>query len=135
MNIIIKLLLVFSLFFLQAISAQEAEMIKITFLKKNVTVIIGSETRVPKMGEELPLNAIIQCDKTGLLEFKYKDGSFKIENKKSILLSDAVKTKKQENFEPVKKTDAGGVRGLDETKNENNKKNTKRKSRKKKENS
>jgi|GEM_PF-6161108 len=121
MNLIPKIFLTFTFLLFQTIFAQEAEKVIVTSFKKGVQAFVGSETIIPKIDEPLPLNAKIQCDKTGYLEFRYKDKEYRIKKNTTILLSDVIKLGGEEKNNVVTKSgsDGGGVRGL----NNKNKKN------------
>lgn len=115
MNYTVKLLLA-SLLLSQTLSAEEIETVKVTLLRKNVQVIVAGETRTPKIDDELPLDSKIQSDAMGYLEFEYKGMTYKIGKSTSILLADAVKMSGDKSYKPDTKTEAAGVRGLDEVK-------------------
>lgn len=112
-----------TLFFLLTLSfiliADEADTVKVTGLRKGVKAIVGGETIIPKMDEELPLTAKIQCDKMGLLEIEYKGNVYKVEKNTTILVSDLIKAGGEKNFQPELKTNTAGVRGLDKKKGSN----------------
>ena len=109
------ILLLVSIFLTQNLFADE-EMVKVTSIRKGVHATVGGEKIIPKMDDELPLNAKVQCDKMGLLEIEYKGNVYKVEKNTTILISDLIKAGGQKNFQPELKTNTAGVRGLDEEK-------------------
>lgn len=125
---IIKTILA-TIFFLsfQNIFSQETDTVKVTNIRKGVQAIVGNETIIPKVDEELPVNAKIQCDKMGSLEFEYKGKEYRIHKNTNILLADVIKSGGNDKFQPALKTDAGGARGLDKAKKKNKKQKPKKK--------
>jgi hypothetical protein len=111
----------------QILFSQEAEMVTITLLRKNVQVIVNGESKVPKVDEEFPLTAKVQSDGMGFLEFKYKDEVYRVEKNTTILLSEVIKSAGNKNFKPDGKTDPAGVRGADVNRKKNKKQKPKRK--------
>lgn len=101
---------------MQNLFADEVEFVKVTNFRKGVQAIVGNETIIPKMDEELPLSAKIKCDKMGFLEFEYKDTTYRIEKNSVILISEAIKSGGAKNVQLGKKTDVAGVRALEEEK-------------------
>jgi hypothetical protein len=121
-----KILLSLLIIFVQTISAED-EMAKVTFVKKNTKVTIGTETKIPQMGDDLPLSAKIESNEKGGLEFEYKGTAYKIGQKTTVVISDFIKTGGETSFKPGSKSDVAGVRGLKEKKKGKGKKNTKKK--------
>lgn len=110
-----KILAVISILFFQMISADEAEMVKVTLLRKGVQAIVNGQTTIPKMDDELPLNAKIQSDEKGFLEFEYKGNTYRVNKNTTIVLADVVKSGGEKNYVSNSQTHPSGVRGLDKT--------------------
>ncbi len=110
-----KLLIILMILSFQIIFADEAEMVKVTLLRKGVQAIVNGQTTIPKMDDELPLNAKIQSDEKGFLEFEYKGNTYRVNKNTTIVLADVVKSGGEKNYLSNSQTHAGGVRGLDKT--------------------
>ncbi len=124
----IKILIV-TLFLLsfQNLFSQDADMVKVTLLRKNVQIIVNGETKIPMLDEEYPLTSKVQSDGIGFLEFEYKGTTYKVDKNTTIVLSEVIKSAGNKNFKPDGKTDPAGVRGLDKTKKTNKKQKPKKK--------
>lgn len=110
-----KILTVLLILFVQMVSADEAEIVKVTLLRKGVQAIVNGQTTIPKIDDELPLHAKIQADEKGFLEFEYKGNTYRVNKNTTVVISDVVKSSGEKNYLSNSQTHAGGVRGLDKT--------------------
>jgi hypothetical protein len=93
------------LFFYQSIFAQAVEMVTVTLIRKKVQVTVGEETKTPLIGDQLPMNAIVQSEGMGYLEFKYKGSSYRVGKNTTIVISEIINSTAESGM-----TNSGGVR-------------------------
>ncbi len=91
--------------FYQSIFSQAIETVTVTLIRKKVQVTIGEETKTPLIGDQLPLNATVQSEGMGYLEFKYKGSSYRVGKNTTIVISEIINSTAEAGM-----TNSGGVR-------------------------
>lgn len=99
----IVLFLLISIFF-NHFAAEETKTVKISFVRKSVKALVDGKEIFPKVGDELPITAEIECDNTGYLEFEYDRDTFRINKNTRILISSSITIGKQNSSKNIHST-------------------------------